>query len=61
MYRIANDEDLFKGRLVIPCHNRATAEFYVKQCYKGVDEEDWEEYPVRGNYFVVYDAIKYAP
>ncbi len=59
MYRIANDKDLFVGRPVIPCHNRATAEFYVKQCNKMEDvEDDWEEYPTGGNYFVVYDSTQ---
>lgn len=55
MYRIANSEDLFDGRPVIPCHNRATAEYYVKLCEAmGDDEEDWVEYSTGGNYFVIY-------
>lgn len=57
MYRIADDKDLFEGRLVIPCHNRATAEFYVKQCNKMEDvEDDWVIYPTGGNYFIIYDS-----
>lgn len=55
MYRIANSEDLFTGRPVIPCHNKATAEYYVKLCEAMEEDwEDWEEYPVGGNYFVIY-------
>lgn len=58
MYRIANDEDLFDGRPVIPCHNKATAEFYIKRCARLEDEDDdWEEYPVGGNYFVIFTSM----
>lgn len=53
--RIAKDSDLYVGRKVIACHNRATAEYFTRQD----SYDDWDEFPCEGNFFVISEEQDY--
>ncbi len=59
MLRLAKNEDLFPGRKVLPCHNLASANWYINHS-EDIELSDWQEWEdTQGNYFVVKDEAGY--
>jgi len=56
MFRLANNKDLENNRLVIPCANLKTAEYFVREGNSGnFNDVEWETFPTPGNFFVIND------
>ncbi len=56
MFRLATNEDLETNRLVIPCANLQTANYFVREGNLGnLKDVEWESFPTPGKFFVIND------
>jgi hypothetical protein len=56
MFRLATENDLTEGRLVIPCANLQTANYFVREGNaQSLKDVEWESFPTSGKFFVVND------